>query len=190
MGEEHTTALLLRRWRDGDRRAREDLYARLDPLLRRWAHGRMPPGLRDLADTGDLVQTALLRVIGRLDQFESTHGGALYGYVRTALLNVIRDAWRAHPQAGREPVAALADLPQPPGSALEAALGRDGLLAYEQALAGLEPAHRELVLMRFEFGLSFGEIASELGESADGVRMKLNRALRRMAQMLDDDDER
>jgi DNA-directed RNA polymerase specialized sigma24 family protein len=35
--------------------------------------------------------------------------------------------------------------------------------------------------MRFEFGMSFVEIAEELGESSDGVRMKLNRALARMA---------
>jgi DNA-directed RNA polymerase specialized sigma24 family protein len=37
------------------------------------------------------------------------------------------------------------------------------------------------VLMRFEFGMSFVEIAEELGESSDGVRMKLNRAIARMA---------
>jgi DNA-directed RNA polymerase specialized sigma24 family protein len=29
--------------------------------------------------------------------------------------------------------------------------------------------------------MSFAEIATELGESADGVRMKLNRAIARMA---------
>ena len=42
--------------------------------------------------------------------------------------------------------------------------------------------------MRFEFGMSFPEIAAELGQSADGVRMKLNRALKQMALMLDDDE--
>lgn len=35
--------------------------------------------------------------------------------------------------------------------------------------------------MRFEFGMSFVEIADELGESHDGVRMKINRAIARMA---------
>ncbi len=39
--------------------------------------------------------------------------------------------------------------------------------------------------MRYEFGMSFAEIAAELGETADGVRMKLNRAIARMAQAAD-----
>jgi hypothetical protein len=30
--------------------------------------------------------------------------------------------------------------------------------------------------------MSFGEIAAEIGETPDGVRMKLNRAIARMAQ--------
>ena len=61
-------------------------------------------------------------------------------------------------------------------------------IAYEQSLAVLSPEHRSLVLMRFEFGMSFGEIAAELGETADGVRMKLNRAIARMAGAADDRD--
>ena len=66
------------------------------------------------------------------------------------------------------------------GSALERIVGRDNLLAYEQALAGLSPPHQALVVMRFEFGMSFVEIAAELGETPDGVRIKLNRVLKKM----------
>jgi DNA-directed RNA polymerase specialized sigma24 family protein len=39
--------------------------------------------------------------------------------------------------------------------------------------------------MRFEFGMSFVEIADEIGETSDGVRMKVNRALARMAGTTD-----
>ena len=63
-------------------------------------------------------------------------------------------------------------------------------IAWEQALATLAPEHRGLVLMRFEFGMSFAEIAAETGESADGVRMKLNRAIARMAGAVHDDGAR
>jgi DNA-directed RNA polymerase specialized sigma24 family protein len=38
-----------------------------------------------------------------------------------------------------------------------------------------------MIIMRFEFGMSFIEMAEELHESPDGVRMKLNRAIQRMA---------
>jgi RNA polymerase sigma-70 factor (ECF subfamily) len=187
MAQDHTTAWLLGRLREGDAAAREALLARVEPLLRRWAHGRLPARLRDAQDTGDLVQATLLRALARLDRFESAHPGALYGYLRTTLLNAMRDALRAAPRDERVEAEILDGLPALPGSALEAVLGREGALAYEQVLQALEPAQRELVVMRFEFGLSFPEIATELGESADGVRMKLNRALARMATLLQDE---
>jgi RNA polymerase sigma-70 factor (ECF subfamily) len=186
MADDHTTAWLIGRLRAGDDGARAALLARVEPLLRRWAHGRLPPRLRDMQDTGDLVQTALLRALGRLDSFESAHQGALYGYLRTTLLNAMRDALRAQPADERVDADVLDTLPALPGSALDAARGRDGALAYEQVLQALEPAHREIVVMRFELGMSFPEIAAEIGESADGVRMKLNRAMRRMAALLAD----
>ena len=188
MVAEHTTALLLQRLRNGDARARGRLCARLAPRSRRCARGRLPERLRDGADTADLVQTALLRVLGKLDRFESAHPGALYAYLRTALMHALHDALRAQPDLARDAFEVLAELPQLPNSPLEAALGRDGVLAYEQALAQLSAEHRELVLMRFEFGLSFPEIAMQLEQSVDGVRMKLNRALKQMALMLDDDE--
>ena len=53
---QHTTAFLLDRIRGGDARAREALVARIEPLLRRFAHGRMPQLLRHQQDTADLVQ--------------------------------------------------------------------------------------------------------------------------------------
>ncbi len=186
MTNDHTTAWLITRLRAGDAGARAALLARVEPLLRRWAHGRLPPRLRDAQDTGDLVQTALLRALGRLDSFESAHQGALYGYLRTTLLNAMRDALRTLPADERVEADVLDTLPALPGSALDAALGRDGALAYEQVLQALEPAHREIVVMRFELGMSFPEIAAELAESPDGVRMKLNRAMRRMAALLAD----
>ena len=61
----------------------------------------------------------------------------------------------------------------------------DDWLAWEQSLAALSPEQRSLVLMRFEFGMSFLEMARELGQSPDGVRMKVNRVIARMAGQSD-----
>lgn len=185
MALEHTTAWLLARMRDGDAAARNALYARLEPQLRRWARGRVPAParLRDGQDTADFVQSALLRSLSRLDVFESKHPGALYAYLRTTLLNVMRDALRALPATERIEFEALEAMPAMPDSMLVAAFGRDAVLAYEQLLQRLAAEHRELILMRFEFGMSYVEIAEATGETPDGVRMKLNRALRRMAAL-------
>jgi len=37
-------------------------------------------------------------------------------------------------------------------------------------------------MLRFEFGMSFVEIAEALGDTSDAVRMKINRAIARVAQ--------
>lgn len=176
----HTTAILLQRIRLGDDTARAALVARIEPLLRRFARGRVPQRLRHQQDTGDLLQSTWLRVLDRLDVIRSEAPGDFFAYLRGVLINALREALR---REGRSPVQA----PSGTADAADAAVlpaqdvDLDDWLAYEQLLQSLEREHRALVLMRFEFGMSFVEIAEELGESVDGVRMKLNRAIARMA---------
>jgi len=66
-----TTAVLIARARAGDTPAGQRLFARLLPVLRRWAHHRYPARLRDARDTEDLVQDVLLRAFRRIDSFEN-----------------------------------------------------------------------------------------------------------------------
>jgi RNA polymerase sigma factor (sigma-70 family) len=176
----HTTARLLHRIRGGDAAARSALVERVQPLLWRFARGRIPQLLRHQQDTGDLVQLTWLRVLDRLPEIRTDSAGDFFAYLRTVLINALRESLR---RQGRAPV-------QGPGGEADAAeaavlpaaeVDPDDWLAYEQSLQSIEPAHRALVLMRFEFGMSFAEIAEELGETPDGVRMKMNRAIARMA---------
>lgn len=176
----HTTALLLHRIRGGDAAARGVLVARVEPLLRRFARGRVPQLLRHQHDTGDLVQITWLRVLDRLGDIRSDSAGDFFAYLRTVLINALRESLRrqgASPMQGPGGERDAVDAAMLPADQVEL----EDWLAYEQSLAALETGHRTLVLMRFEFGMSFVEIAEELGESADGVRMKLNRAIARMA---------
>lgn len=177
----HTTQLLLQRIRSGDDAAREELLRRVMPLLERWAHGRLPGAARGAIDTADLVQVSVMRALTRVGQFESAHPGAFFAYLRQILLNAVRRAIADEAVPGY--AVALEDVHGElvdHGSSLERIVGRDNLIAYEQALAALPPAHQSLVVMRFEFGMSFVEIAAELSETPDGVRIKLNRALKKM----------
>lgn len=174
---QHTTAWLLDRIRVGDMRARSDLVARVEPLLRRFARGRLPARLRSQEDTADLVQLTWLKVLDKLDTIDAREPGAFFAYLRTMLINALRESLR---RDSRSPVHRGHDV-----DLVASDVDMDDWLAWEQALAGLSPEHRGLVLMRFEFGMSFVEIADELGESSDGVRMKVNRALARMAGATD-----
>jgi RNA polymerase sigma-70 factor (ECF subfamily) len=181
-----TTADLLARVRSGDRAAREVLFARVLPPLRRWAHRRLPAGARDLSDTDDLVQTAFLRALARLDSFEARGQGAFLAYLRQILLNALRDEVRrvARRPAGEEVGESLAD---PGPSPLEMTMGRVALERYERGLARLTPDQQEAILLRVELDLSHQEIADLLGKpSANAARMFVARALIALAEAMDE----
>jgi RNA polymerase sigma-70 factor, ECF subfamily len=86
-----STATLLHLVRGGDGSAKERLCALYLPILRRWAAGQMPRQHRDLVDTSDLTQITLLRVLDQIDSFQPRHEGAFLAYLRSALINAIRD---------------------------------------------------------------------------------------------------
>jgi RNA polymerase sigma factor (sigma-70 family) len=176
---QHTTRWLLERIRIGDVRARSDLVARVEPLLRRFARGRVPVLLRSQEDTADLVQLTWLKVLDKLDSIDVREPGAFFAYLRTTLLNALRESLRRHARSRVQPGVDPERAEDAEG--LSAEVDPEDWLAWEQALAALSPEHRGVVLMRFEFGMSFVEIGEELGETHDGVRMKFNRAIARMA---------
>lgn len=175
-GADCTTALITR-VRAGDRSAREELLGRYLPRLRRWAHGRLPAYARAGADTDDLVQITLIRTINRLEDFQAQREGAFLAYLRTILLNAVREEIR---RAARVPATlpldeCLCRVEQDCGSPL--------LSTYEAALASLSERDREAVILRVEFGYSHDEIAEAIGSpSANAARMTVARALVRLAE--------
>jgi RNA polymerase sigma-70 factor (ECF subfamily) len=177
---------LLERFKQGDERAVELLVERSLPPLKRWARGRLPPWARNLAETQDLVQDAVIRALPRLKTFEAAHPGALQAYLRQAITNHIRDEIRkikARP--------ALTELPdgQPDlrPSPLEEAIGREGVERYEAALARLRPIDREAIVARLELQQSYEEVAIALGKpSADAARMAVTRAMKNLIKTMDE----
>ena len=179
-----STATLLARVRQGDREARERLVIRYLAVLRRWAHGRLPSGARDLLDTDDLVQTTLLRALDQVGRFEPRREGAFLAYLRRILLNQIRDEIR---RTGRRPGLEDIDgkLPAPDRTPLEDAIGAETVEAYERALAALPEEQQEAVVLKIELGFTLQEVAEAMGSpSVDAARMMVTRALARLAQTM------
>lgn len=171
------TALLLSRVRAGDAEAREALCARFLPLLRRWARGRLPQGVRDLAETDDLVQVALLRALDRVEGFEARREGAFLAYLRRILMNLVRDEIRGHQRrptrTSLEETGADAPLAR-----VEQEVGFETLASYERALESLPEQQREAVMLKVEFGYTYDEIAAAIGSpSRDAARMMVTRAI-------------
>lgn len=180
-----STVLLLERVRGGDERARERLVARYLPLLRRWAHGRLPAHARGLADTDDLVQVSLVRALDHVDGFEVRREGAFLAYLRRILMNALRDEIRrsarrpSEPLEGHEPPAADPSL-------IEQQIGREIVASYEDALTRLTEAQQEAVIMRLEFGYGYPRIAEAIGDTTpNAVRMLVARALVRLAEEME-----
>jgi len=92
--DEETTLELVERVRRGDDKALADLMARFLPRVKRWASGRMPIAIRDIADTSDVVQDVLLNTFKRVEGLEIGREVGLNAYLRQAVLNRIRDDFR------------------------------------------------------------------------------------------------
>ena len=177
-----STFHLIERARAGDQEAMERLFARHLKPLQRWTRSRLPKWARDLADTDDLVQEALVQTFKRIEHFEPRRVGALQAYLRQAVLNRIRNELR---RKGRQPHATDLDGLEVESveSPLEQAIGQEAVERYEGALQRLNAEEREAIIARVEMGYSFEELAEALGKpTPDAARKTAHRALVRLAE--------
>lgn len=129
-----------------------------------------------LEEAQDLVQTTLMKSyvawakVSRADDRD--------GYVYRVLLNALRDSRRRR-WWGERPTA---DLPEPHTQDETADI--DIADAVHRALGGLDPAFREVVVLRYFANLGEQQTATALRIPVGTVKSRLSRALRQLA----DDD--
>jgi len=182
--DDEPTIDLLRRFREGDVKALDRLFARnLVPLIR-WVSGRLPAGARDLWDTEDIVQETIVQALPHLADFEYRGEGAVQAYLRRATMNRIKNEYR---RVSRRPKMMEADdrLRDQKPSPLEEAIGRETVEDYEEAIAAVSEADRQLVILRLEMNYGYRDIAEATGKpSADAARMATGRAILRLAETM------
>ena len=177
-----STISLLDKAGAGDQRARDALYERYLPRMRRWARGRLPSKARGMLETDDLVQETLLKTLGREEPFHPEHSGAFLGYVRRSIDNRIVDELR---KANRRPIAdeSARRVEDPRPSPLDELLDGEKSELYEAGFQKLKLSDQAAIIARLEEGLPYEEIARELGKSSvDAARMAVSRALVRLAR--------
>ena len=179
-----STSSLLEKVSSGSEEALETLYGRYLPRLQKWARGRIPHGARGLLETDDLVQETLLRSLRHVDSFDPEHSGAFLSYLRRAVKNRLVDEIRRlqrTPQANES----ASSLAEPGPSPLDEAIGKENAERYEACLEELDPVDSEAIVARVELGLSYADIAKELGKPSPGAaRMAVKRALVRLAEKM------
>jgi RNA polymerase sigma-70 factor (ECF subfamily) len=179
---------LIARAKGGDRSALSTLLLRHMPILRRWAHGRLPKWARAFGDTADLVQDAVLNTLRRLDQFEAKGEKALQGYLRLAVQNRIVDVLRRSDLRTRasEVTDDEPDRTQP--SPLALAITAQEQERYRTALARLRNEDQTLIVGRLELGYSYDQLSLVVGKSsADAARVALRRSLTRLVEEMSRD---
>lgn len=130
----------------------------------------------------DVVQTALSRLYVAWPRVEQERGA--YAYARRVVARSSVDEWR---RPWRREVTGTHEL-------LERTAEGEGLhpadgLSLRAALAGLPKRLRQVVVLRHWTGLSVAETAADLGLSEGAVKGYTSRALARLQELLDDEDE-
>jgi RNA polymerase sigma factor (sigma-70 family) len=189
MTTEGTFRELIDRVRSGDEQAAIDLVRRYEPAIRRAARVRLrDPRLGRLLDSMDICQSVLASFFVRaaLGQYELGTPQQLLGLlVKMAQNKVARQAkaQRAGRRDYRRIVAEIEgglDVAARDASPSRQAAARE-LLDEARRLLGPEES---AVLERRERGSGWAEIAAELGGSPDALRVRMARAVDRVARHL------
>ena len=166
------TTVLLHKVQQGDESALNELLADYVPRLRKAAHGRLPGFVRDLHDTVDAVQDAVLKALPHLKTIEIRHEGSLYFYLRQSVMNRIIDIVRG---AQRKPRRAELDdnMADPATSPERRAIQQENVERYEAALSRLEERQQRAVVLKMELDYSYQDVADALGQTTAGAARQL-----------------
>lgn len=188
-----TTVREIRAARAGDLAAREALFARYLAPVREIVARRLGRELRQFADIEDVLQESMLDAYGRIEHFRDEADGRFIHWLAQIVENNIRDLRRRFEvrRVGANQRLSSGDtsggvVPAAKGpSPSQCARAAELEVAFGQALAELHPQYRRLILMREVRGLSYDEIARELGYArAETPRQKLAVAKKKLRALL------
>jgi RNA polymerase sigma-70 factor (ECF subfamily) len=161
------------------------------------ARMQLDPGPRNRIDPSDIVQQTLLEAHAKAGQFGGDDS-ALAAWLRQALVNNLRDAWRALRREKRDPrreqaleqavehsTARLeAMLAAPHSSPSQRAVRNEDLVRLADALTRLPEAQREAIILHHLQSCSLAETARGLGRSDAAVAGLLHRGLKKLRELM------
>ncbi len=179
MSDSSRFLVLLTRLRAGDDRSASDLFAEYEPAIRRMIRTRLRNlSLQRLADEEDVCQSVMrsffLRY--RLGQYELGSPEQLRGLLARMAGNKLNDQHRRHLAARRDIGRVAGEPPRDAAADAETPsvrLGNQELL--EEAVRRMTPEEREIRELFLGRGLSWAEIAAQLGGTAEGRRKQWER---------------
>lgn len=166
---------LVERAQGGDKEAFLVLYNRYLTIVYNRVKSRVPQ-----RDAEDVTQEIFIAVVRSLDRFEyrSKFSTWLYTIVSRQIADYHRKAYRG---LEREAVS----LDEHEGLDLPAKRSQtDSKLMVHQAMGQLPEHYQEVILLRFANGLTFAEIADEIGKSLEATKSQYRRAIQAMTDLV------
>ncbi|MEM9379049.1 MAG: sigma-70 family RNA polymerase sigma factor [Planctomycetota bacterium] len=182
---------------DGDRAAIDALLERMLPDLRAYVRLRTGPLIRRHEAQSDIVQSICREILTHADRFQHPTEGAFRRWLFTTALRKLsnrrdhliaerRDVGR-HESDRTSDIALLAAYARVATPSQHAAV-REDLERVEAAMETLNEQERSLIVLSRIVGCSRADIAEEMGLTPGAVRMRLHRALAKLAIALGEDD--
>jgi len=184
--------------REGQQEALNELLEAHRNYLRVLAASCLHREMQGKADPSDVVQETLLKVHENFRQFRGTTELEWMAWLRRILVRQLADVQkgfqRQRRQVSREQsIESLVDrssamlrnmVPASGPSPSQDAQRREAAALVADALAELEPGHRDVVILRNLHELDWNAVGEKTGRSADAARMLWARAMQRVGGLL------
>ncbi len=140
--------------------------------------------LNDKSVAEDTVHDVFLSFVRTIEKFRLT--GSLKGYLLTCLANRARNLNKAKHKQGveldpAEPVSSGSDGPLP------AIMCNEQLQQLSSAMAKLPYDQREVIMLHFQAGMTFGTIGKSLGISANTAKSRYRYGLDKLRSIFDNE---
>ncbi|HEX5051327.1 MAG TPA: RNA polymerase sigma factor [Planctomycetota bacterium] len=188
------TPHLLERWHRGDEAAIAALVELHLPWLRQHVEHRLGGLLRQQGEADDYVHDAMVDFLRDAPRFQVRDGAQFRGLLARVVENTLRDRndWfraKRRDLGRRAPLPSESVLALDPNLQLTTTPSRDATRSEVRdwvrlGLELLEAEDRKILLAREYEDRSFVEIGTELGMSANAVRMRWVRAVARLAEVM------
>lgn len=199
------TETLLGAAREGDSEAVNALLDKHRKAVRRMVELRLDRKVQRRVDVSDVVQDVMIEASGRLDKYLADPSMAFHLWLRQIAWDRIIDTYRRHRVSAKRNMdreQPMATSTGPDQSTLElavqlcdpaltpaaAATQREIAARVEASIEKMNDQDREIILMRHYEHLSNLEIAEVLGLNPPAASMRYLRAVRRLREMLQDDE--
>ncbi len=197
---EESVADLLSQAREGDEQGKERLFQACRGYLHYLARTQVETWIQAKIDASDIVQQTLLEAHRDFERFEGQSEGEWLAWLRRILSHNAADYVRryrgtAKRAAHREvpirgagdgsSVMGVGEPAAPGGTPSEEAVFRDDQLRMAEALTGLSPDHREVILLRNLQRLPFDEVARRMDRTRPAVQMLWTRAIKKLQEIMD-----